>query len=36
MVLLDSADFYTAISSVISALMNIGPGFGEIGPSENK
>tara|TARA_B100000700_G_C15050130_1_gene859842 strand:- start:1951 stop:3408 length:1458 start_codon:yes stop_codon:yes gene_type:complete len=35
MVLLDSKDFYTALSSVISALMNIGPGFGEIGPSEN-
>jgi len=35
MVLLDSIDFHTAISSVISALMNIGPGFGEVGPSEN-
>ena len=35
MVLLDSMSFYTSLSSVISALMNIGPGFGEIGPSEN-
>ena len=35
MVLLDSMDYQTAMSSAISALMNIGPGFGEIGPSEN-
>ena len=35
MVLLDNMGFHSAISSVISALMNIGPGFGEIGPSEN-
>ena len=35
MVLLDSMDYQTAMSSVISALMNIGPGFGEVGPSEN-
>ncbi len=35
MVLVDSMDYQTAMSSVISALMNIGPGFGEIGPSEN-
>ena len=35
MVLVDSMDLQTGISSVISALMNIGPGFGEIGPSEN-
>ena len=34
MVLVDSMDYQTAMSSVISALMNIGPGFGEIGPSE--
>jgi len=35
MVLLDSMEYQTGISSVISSLMNIGPGFGEIGPSEN-
>jgi len=35
MVLLDSMEYQTGISSVISALMNIGPGFGEVGPSEN-
>jgi trk system potassium uptake protein TrkH len=35
MVLVDSMDYQTAMSSVISALMNIGPGFGEVGPSEN-
>jgi trk system potassium uptake protein TrkH len=35
MVLVDSIDYQTAMSSVISALMNIGPGFGEVGPSEN-
>ena len=35
MVLVDSMDYQTAMSSAISALMNIGPGFGEIGPSEN-
>ena len=35
MVLSDNMDYVTAMSSVISALMNIGPGFGDIGPSEN-
>ena len=35
MVLVDSMDLQTGMSSVISALMNIGPGFGEVGPSEN-
>ena len=35
MVILDSMDYQTAMSSVISALMNIGPGFGDVGPSEN-
>ncbi len=35
MVLVDDMDYVTAMSSVISALMTIGPGFGEIGPSEN-
>ena len=35
MVLIDSMDYVTAMSSVIAALMNIGPGFGDVGPSEN-
>ena len=35
MILLESMDLQTGISCVISALMNIGPGFGDVGPSEN-
>jgi trk system potassium uptake protein TrkH len=35
MVLTDDMDYTTAMSSVIAALMNIGPGFGAVGPSEN-
>ena len=35
MVLVDNMDYLTAISSVIATLMNIGPGFGGVGPSEN-
>ncbi len=35
MVLVDQMDYLTAMSSVIAALMNIGPGFGNVGPSEN-
>ena len=35
MVLTDDLDYVTAMSSVIAALMNIGPGFGDVGPSEN-
>jgi len=35
MVVSDDIDYVTAMSSVISALMNIGPGFGSVGPSEN-
>ena len=35
MTLLDDIDFVTAMSSVIATLMNIGPGFGDIGPTEN-
>jgi trk system potassium uptake protein TrkH len=35
MVLLDDMDAVTGMSSVIAALMNIGPGFGDVGPSEN-
>ena len=35
MVLTDNIDYVTAMSSVMATLMNIGPGFGKIGPSEN-
>ena len=35
MVLVDDMDYETGMSSVIATLMNIGPGFGTIGPSEN-
>ena len=35
MTLTDDMDYVTAMSSVIASLMNIGPGFGAIGPSEN-
>ena len=35
MTLLDDIDYVTGISSVIATLMNIGPGFGQVGPSEN-
>ena len=35
MVLVDDMDYVTGMSSVIAALMNIGPGFGDVGPSEN-
>jgi trk system potassium uptake protein TrkH len=35
MVLVDDLDYTTALSSVIATLMNIGPGFGTVGPSEN-
>ncbi len=35
MVMVSDMDYVTAISSVISSLMNIGPGFGAIGPTEN-
>jgi len=35
MSLSDNMDYVTAMSSVIAALMNIGPGFGAVGPSEN-
>jgi trk system potassium uptake protein TrkH len=35
MVLTDDMDYLTAMSSVIATLMNIGPGFGMVGPSEN-
>ncbi len=35
MALVDGVDITTAMSSVIVTLMNIGPGFGEVGPSHN-
>ena len=35
MALLDGMDVQTAMSSVIAALMNIGPGFGDVGPTDN-
>jgi len=35
MVLVDRMDYTTGMSSVIATLMNIGPGFGAVGPSEN-
>ena len=33
MALVEGLDYISAMSSVISALMNIGPGFGSVGPS---
>ena len=35
MTLTDNLDYGTAMSTVIATLMNIGPGFGLIGPTEN-
>jgi trk system potassium uptake protein TrkH len=35
MTLTDQMDFQTAMSAVIATLMNIGPGFGGVGPSHN-
>ena len=35
MTLTDDMDITTAMSSVIATLMNIGPGFGKVGPSCN-
>lgn len=35
MVILENMDYLTAMSTIIATLMNIGPGFGDIGPSEN-
>ena len=34
-VLLNEIDLRSALSSVVSTLMNVGPGFGSVGPSEN-
>ncbi len=35
MSVIEDMDFTTAMSSVIATLMNIGPGFGDVGPTEN-
>ena len=35
MTLTDNMDYSSAMSAVISSLMNIGPGFGQVGPSHN-
>ncbi|MEJ2056620.1 MAG: TrkH family potassium uptake protein [Desulfofustis sp.] len=35
MTLSDDIDYLSAMSAVIAALMNIGPGFGAVGPAEN-
>jgi trk system potassium uptake protein TrkH len=35
MVLVDNMDYVSGMSSVIATLMNIGPGFGAVGPSGN-
>ncbi len=34
-VMLDDVTFFTSMSSIIATLMNIGPGFGGVGPTEN-
>lgn len=33
--LLEDVDIVTAVSAIISTLMNIGPGFGKVGPVDN-
>jgi len=35
MVMVDDMDYVSGMSSVIATLMNIGPGFGTVGPSHN-
>ena len=35
MVILDEMDYFSSLCSVIATLMNIGPTFGEIGPTNN-
>lgn len=35
LILFEDIDYLTSMSAVISCLMNIGPGFGAVGPSEN-
>lgn len=35
MALVDKMDFTSAMSSIIATLMNIGPGFGLVGPTKN-
>ena len=34
MAISDDLDIQSALSTVISSLMNIGPGFGAVGPTE--
>ncbi|PID74551.1 MAG: potassium transporter [Desulfobacterales bacterium] len=34
-ILLEDTDYSSAISAIIATLMNIGPGFGDVGPSHN-
>ena len=35
MVLIDSMDFASGMSATVAALMNIGPGWGAVGPTQN-
>ena len=35
MTLVDDMDLQTAMSSVIATLMNVGPGWGGVGPTQN-
>lgn len=35
MTLIDDMDYFSSLSAVISSLFNIGPGFGEVGPSHS-
>lgn len=35
MTLVDKVDFASGMSAVVAALMNIGPGFGAVGPTHN-
>jgi len=35
MVLVDEMDYVSGLSSAIASLMNIGPGFGTVGPAKN-
>ena len=35
MVVVEDIDYLSAMSAIIATLMNIGPGFGAVGPSEN-
>lgn len=35
LVLVDNVDVVTGMSAVVASLMNIGPGFGDVGPADN-